>query len=215
MERVLTRDACCIDVGCHFGSILREMLRIAPEGRHHAFEPLPALHRQLVENFPAVIHRLALSDTRGQTTFQYVVSNPGYSGLLRRTYEREDETVVQITVETDLLDNVVPASLPVRLIKIDVEGAELQVLRGGVKLLKRHRPFIIFEHGLGAADHYGTTPEEVYDLLSGDCGLEVNLMARWLNGAPPLSRDAFSTFFRDGTEFYFMAGIPNSNPQAE
>lgn len=206
MERVLSRDACCIDVGCHVGSILEEILRIAPDGTHHAFEPLPGLHEKLVESFPSVtIHPLALSDKRGRSTFQHVVSDPGYSGLQRRKYERGDEVVEEIVVHTDLLDHVVPRTLPVRLIKIDVEGAELQVLRGATEILKRHRPYVIFEHGMGAADYYGTRPEDVHDILVGECGLELTLMADWLRGEGPFAREAFVRSFDEGSDYYFLA----------
>ncbi|MEJ7661318.1 MAG: FkbM family methyltransferase [Hymenobacter sp.] len=73
--------------------------------------------------------------------------------------------------------------------KIDVEGGELQVLEGAQKMLAASRPVIIFEHGIGGSDHYGTRPEQVYDLLAGPAiGLSISTMARWLAGQPALSR---------------------------
>jgi hypothetical protein len=50
---------------------------------------------------------------------------------------------------------------------------------------------VIFEHGEGAADYYGTTPADLYDLLAGQCGLRISLMADWLAGARALTRPAF------------------------
>jgi precorrin-6B methylase 2 len=38
MRRCLRADSNCVDVGCHEGSILSEMLRFAPAGTHYAFE---------------------------------------------------------------------------------------------------------------------------------------------------------------------------------
>jgi hypothetical protein len=93
----------------------------------------------------------------------------------------------------------------VRLVKVDVEGAELQVLRGALGTLRRHRPFVLFEHGLGAADRYGTEPEQVHDLLAGDVGLRVTLMSRWLRGQPPFGREEFADAFRAGRAFFFLA----------
>ena len=40
-------DGHCIDVGCHVGEVLRELVRAAPNGRHIAYEPLPALAADL------------------------------------------------------------------------------------------------------------------------------------------------------------------------
>ena len=208
MERCLLPHSNCIDVGCHEGSVLREILRVAPQGTHYAFEPLPAYARLLREAFGGnphvVISDLALSDAPGESTFQHVVTNPSYSGLRRRRYDRPDERVEEIHVRTERLDAVLPRELPIALIKIDVEGAELQVLRGARETLQRWKPFVVFEHGLGAADHYGTLPEAVAELFA-SAGLRVSTMERWLAGEGPLDHDTFSDHFRNGWDYYFLA----------
>jgi FkbM family methyltransferase len=206
MERILSRYSNGIDIGCHTGAILTSILRCAPEGIHYAFEPLPYLYRQLVAEFPQVrVHDIALSDAAGETSFVHVLSNPGYSGMRERDYDRPNETTELIKVRMDRLDAVLPTDFPVRFIKIDVEGAELHVLRGAVDTLRRNKPFIVFEHGIGAADHYGATPEDIYALLVDQCGLRLTLMRRWLDGGPPLTRKAFLKQYYDHLNFYFMA----------
>jgi FkbM family methyltransferase len=211
MERALKKDSNCVDVGCHQGSILRNMIRISPNGIHYAFEPLPKMYEVLNDAFETNqnirLYDCALSDTEGEASFQYVVTNPGYSGLLKRSYERPDEEIQVIAVKTNLLDNVIPRHIPVKFIKIDVEGAELQVLKGAIETIRNSRPIVVFEHGLGAADCYGTGPEDMYDLLAGRCGLELFLMADWLesNGKASLTRDAFCEQFSSGSNYYFMA----------
>jgi FkbM family methyltransferase len=209
MERILHAEANCIDVGCHTGQILDEMLRFAPHGRHYGFEPLPhlnaALKAKYAERRNVTILDVALADAPGESVFQHVVTNPAYSGLRRRSYDRPAEEIVEIRVRLARLDDVLPADLPVRLIKIDVEGAELQVMRGAQALLRRWRPVVIFEHGMGAADHYGTRPEAVFDLLA-DCGLRVSLMQDWLaSDGSSLSRPQFAAQFDQRENFYFMA----------
>ncbi len=209
MRHSLTRHSNCIDVGCHVGSILRGMIKLAPDGTHLAFEPVPDLYQGLVDSFsshPNVrIYNLALSDTVGETTFQYVVSNPGYSGLRRRKYPRPNERVEEIKVNTDLLDNVVPDDLPIHLIKVDVEGAELQVFKGAIETIKKNQPIIIFEHGAGGSDYYGTTPNEVYGLLVEQGGLKISTMQSWLNNGSALTEEEFSELFYRGIEYYFVA----------
>lgn len=210
MERVLDRRSTCIDIGCHEGAILDAMLRIAPEGTHYAFEPLPHLFAKLASKYAGVpnvrLFEVALSEAPGEATFQHVVTNPAYSGLLRRQYARHDEEIVEIPVTLARLDDLVPPDAPVRLVKIDVEGAELQVLRGGSATLARCRPYVVFEHGRGAADCYGTTPAQVFDLLAG-CGLRVSVMGDWLEagGKRALARDAFAEQFETGRNYYFVA----------
>lgn len=206
MKRTLSRDSNCIDVGSSIGDMLLEMLHFAPAGTHYAFEPIPSSYRRLTDSFSTVhLHNLALSDTTGEKSFQHVITNAGYSGLMRREYPRQHEAIEEITVRTDLLDNIVPESLAISFIKIDVEGAELQVLRGGINTIRRNRPVVIFEHQLGAADFYGTTPEELYDLLVTQCNLRVSLMEDWLKGKNPLSQEVFADQFYNRTNYYFMA----------
>jgi FkbM family methyltransferase len=205
MRRVLTDGSNCLDVGAHSGSILRVMLSIATHGRHMAFEPLPHFAAELRRDFPQVqVYEVALSDTSGDTTFEYVVSNPAYSGLRRRQYDRPNEEVQTIRVPTARLDDLIPNDLSVAFIKIDVEGGELQVLRGGLATLRRCRPFVVFEHGRGAAESYGTTPAAVYAVFA-QCGLQVSLMQRWLAGKPPLTRSEFIEHFDRARDFYFLA----------
>jgi FkbM family methyltransferase len=211
MKRVLRKDSNCVDVGCHKGSILKEMLHFSPKGTHYAFEPLPEMNKTLQETFRSTanvhLYDYALSDTAGTTSFQHVVSNPAYSGIRQREYERSHEEIQEITVKTELLDSIIPNHVPIQFIKIDVEGAELQVFRGAVETIKHNQPIIVFEHGLGAADYYGTRPEDVYDLLTTQCGLRLFIMEEWLksNGSEYLSRDAFCQEFLSGNNFYFMA----------
>lgn len=211
MLRVITNNSNCVDVGCHSGVMLDEILKLSPNGSHYAFEPLPALYKELVEKFNAYqriqILNKALSDASRSVTFQHVVSNPGYSGLKLRRYDRPNEVIQEITVGTVRLDDVIPQSTRIAFIKIDVEGAELQVFRGAVQTIKRSRPVIVFEHGLGAADYYGTMPEDVFDLLVETCRLRCFTMKNWLesNGKDFLSRNSFCDEFRSGRNYYFMA----------
>lgn len=196
----LAVDDCCIDVGCHEGGFLRDVLRLAPGGRHVAFEPLPHLHSWITGEFPEVdCRRLALSDAAGTATFVHVKDLPGYSGLRRRTYPG-DQDLEEITVETARLDDVIPHDLAPALIKIDVEGAEELVLRGAQETLARHRPLVVFEHGLGAADHYGTTSGAVWDLFAG-CGMRIFD----LDGHGPYSRDELEETFNRNTRWNFVA----------
>lgn len=205
MARVLTKTSNCVDVGAADGTILTEMLRFAPDGHHYAFEPIPEKAERLRANFPTVrVVPAALSDAAGESTFHYVVSNPGYSGLRRRRYDRPDEHVEIITVRMAALDDILPRGLKVHFVKVDVEGAELQVFKGAVETIERHRPYIVFEHGLGAADCYGTTAEDVYAVLADRCGLRVSLMSGWLSGREALRRDEFIRQFTGRKNFYFL-----------
>ncbi len=197
---VLRPDHNCVDVGAHAGAVLEELVRLAPRGTHHAFEPLPAMAAALRERFPAVaVHELALSDAAGQRAFVHMVDDPGWSGFRERPTPG-GQTSRQLTVEAATLDDMLPADLRIDLLKVDVEGAELEVLRGARGTLERWKPVVVLEHGLGSADHYGTAPRDVFALLE-EAGLRLFTLA----GDGPLDRAAFEAAFRARTAVNFVA----------
>ena len=206
MKRHLKDDSVCIDIGAHIGSILKEMIALAPHGTFFAFEPLPHLAKSLREKFPQTrVYDLALSDQCGEVEFQYVVNAPGYSGLRQRVYDRPDPQIKTIAVRTDRLDNVIPSDVLISFIKIDIEGAEYLTMRGAMKTIKRSRPIIVFEAGKKSTSCYGTTPEQIFNFLEKDCQLHVSTMKRWLQGSNPFSREEFCNNFNQSLDYYFIA----------
>ena len=209
MERVLSASSACMDIGCHIGSFLQKMIKLSPEGTFYAFEPVPSLFDHLKNTYPSeqvFLYNIALSDQVGRTAFNYVVSNPGYSGIKRRKYDRPEEKDIQIEVLTDTLDHLFHGRvIDLRFMKIDVEGAEYLVMKGGRQLIKQNKPYIVFEHGLGGADYYGIRPEDVHDLLCDECGLHISVLPDWLSGKEPLDRRVFCDHFYQGKDYYYLA----------
>jgi len=208
MRRVLKSASSCIDIGCHKGEILDDILRYAPSGNHYAFEPLPHLYGFLQEKYRGkniTLLPIALFDTKGVTSFKYVVNAPAYSGIRERSYDFPHPEITELTVDTNLLDNIIPEEEQIDFIKIDVEGAEFPVLKGGVKTITRCKPVIIFEFGIGAADYYGVKPEHVYEFISSECGLFIATLKGFLNKKEKLSKEKFCRLYIDRQEYYFIA----------
>lgn len=207
IKRCLSVDSNCVDVGCHEGEVLEIMLKYAPNGQHFGFEPLPNFFEKLEAKFPANCHfyQLGLSNEKGVSSFNYVLSNPGYSGLKKRRYDKQNEKDTTLTVQIDLMDNILPSNIKIDFIKIDVEGAEFLVMSGARNIIKKNKPIIVFEHGLGGADVYGIGPHQVYELLHEECGLNISTMKRWLKGVSSYSKVEFQEQFNKGLNYYFMA----------
>jgi FkbM family methyltransferase len=203
LRRVLAHDSTCVDVGANAGVILRQMVACAPEGRHIAVEPLPSFAERLAQEFPQVaVRQVALGTERGRTTFSHVTSRPAYSGLRERPLDHPDDTVEQIDVEITTLDELVAAHRPIRFVKVDVEGGEVDVLRGGATVLAEDQPFVAVEFGSRAAQAYGATAEDLYDVLD-RAGLRVTTLARFLADEPPLDRQGFLA--QTSLDFFFLA----------
>ena len=197
---ILQPDSNCIDIGAHDGVFLREIVRLAPRGHHIAYEPLPEFAAKLAAEFPAVTVRAsALSDHAGDAEFVHVLTRPGWSGFRERPYPG-NESVRRITITTESLDDALEPDYVVHFIKIDVEGAEEQVLRGAMQTIRRHRPVIALEHGLGSADYYGTRPEAIHAILTGECGLAVFD----LDGGGPYSAEEFTRMFDEQVRVNFL-----------
>ncbi|MBV4358980.1 FkbM family methyltransferase [Pinibacter aurantiacus] len=206
INKVLSRNSNFIDIGAHKGHILRELIKAAPDGKGFAFEPIPPLFEKIKKQYgkKVAMYNLALSDAKGEAEFSYVVDRPAISGLKERTVQGEDYHTKQIKVTIEMLDNIIPADIHIDLIKIDVEGAELGVLKGGIKTIKRCKPYILFEFGLGSADLYNTTPEMMYDLFE-ECGLSVSTLDHFLKGRAPFDRNEFIGQYNKAYNYFFIA----------
>lgn len=160
LDRIIQDNSCCVDIGCHIGSTLSDLLKRAPHGSHAAFEPIPSKAEWLRRRFPEVtVFEVALAQRSGEATFFVNTKLSGFSGLHRHGDEGEHEA---LTVRTARLDALL-ADQRVDFIKLDVEGGELGVLEGAAGVLERWRPRILFEctqsslaaHGVEAADVFG------------------------------------------------------------
>lgn len=205
IQRVVAPGTIAVDVGANVGDVTNEMVKAAPDAPHIAVEPIPGLAAHVRDRFPHIsVHEVALAAQEGpDVEFHHVVTNPSYSGLRERRYDRPDEKVELIRVRTTTLDAIVPEDAVVSMVKIDVEGGELGVLQGGSRVLSR-RPVVVFEHGLGAADHYGTEPGVIHDLMWGH-GLRISSLNGYLAFEPSYSRDEFEYQFYSGTRWMFVA----------
>lgn len=205
-RRLLSREADYVDVGTHRGELLRHAVRLAPSGRHHAFEPIPEKARSLRARFPHVeVHEAALAREPGRAEFHHVTNDSAYSGLRPRLYDRSDPVVETIEVAVTTLDEAIPPGAAVRLVKVDVEGGEHGVLAGGLGLLRRCRPVVVFEAGWRSTGQYGVGPDDLLALLGDGAGYDVSTLPRWLEGLGPCTRDEFARHWDTEDEYYFVA----------
>lgn len=135
-----------IDIGAHIGSITGTVIYKNPSIKVVAIEAIPNKVRKLRKKFPSIeLHCCAVGEYSGNVSFFVNETRSGFSSL-QRPNERNQDKIVEITVPIKRLDDIV-APDNVDTIKIDVEGAELGVLRGSIETLNRSRPTIMFESG--------------------------------------------------------------------
>jgi FkbM family methyltransferase len=154
VETHLKRGDVFYDVGANVGFLsLLAAKSVGPGGHVYCFEPqpsvLPLLTRNLEQNGYSNydVIEAAVSDRPGRAKLELNVR--GRSGEARLTSARAGHDTASLhtghavdvrVVTLDELD--LPAA---RLVKIDVEGAESQVLRGMARVMREHQPTLIIE----------------------------------------------------------------------
>lgn len=204
-DHLSKNNGACVDIGAHKGEILDLFIQYAPNVKHHAFEPIPELNKELNKRYDGICHiyPFALSNEEGTTTFHLVKNAPAYSGIKKRDYDGKNVDIEKIQVELKQLDQVIPEE-KVSIIKIDVEGAEFLVLEGAKEIIRRSQPIVIFEFGLGASDHYGTTPGKMFDLFT-ELNLDIFTLPNFSKSKEALSLEEFTRLYEERIDYYFVA----------
>ncbi|HWJ27246.1 MAG TPA: FkbM family methyltransferase [Flavisolibacter sp.] len=196
-------DAVCIDIGVNEGQMLSYLNKHCKKGQVFGFEPIPDLNRYLTRKFKnkrIQIQELALSDVNGELEFFYFPDRKAVSGLRSREMS---ESYNLIKVQTRKLDDIFQSDR-LDFIKIDVEGAEYNVLKGAHNTLYKHHPVLVFESGLGGLEHFGNTPEELFDFLNA-LNYNISTLKYYLRGCESMSKEEFLSNFLKGYDYQYIA----------
>jgi FkbM family methyltransferase len=148
LRRLCDPRRASVDVGAHAGSYAWFLRRYS--ARCIAFEPNPHFAAVMRRRFPAGVdvHNLALSDHPGTAVLRIPIRSakpdPGRATIeAGNLLSGASGILEEIEVELVTLDRAIDE--PVGFIKIDVEGHELKVLQGAVRILREDRPNMIVE----------------------------------------------------------------------
>jgi FkbM family methyltransferase len=172
LDHVLEPGMTFLDAGANDGFYtIFAAKRVGSQGTVWAFEPSGRevgrlRHNLELNRLAARIFPLALADSSGQAELRVgAYEHAGHNTLGAFAYQTEMES--KELVEVRRLDEVVSENPLARLdvIKIDVEGAELRLLRGAVETLRKYRPVLLFEVSEGSLKHQDGSPEELLAFL--------------------------------------------------
>jgi FkbM family methyltransferase len=162
------------DVGANVGWYAIQLARAASNPtKIYCFEPVPSTRMKLSHNVQ--LNRLAdritvfdfgLSDSSG--TAQFFLPEASGSVAASAKNLHPGEQVVQLSVQLKTLDDVVAREQIERidLIKCDVEGAELAVLRGATRVIERDKPIIFLEMLRKWARQFDYHPNDIIGRLA-------------------------------------------------
>lgn len=190
--------ATCIDVGAEYGVYTVAMAAaVGPTGTVHAIEPQPDVHRVLARTVTVVgaadrvrLHHTALGTAPARAELSvpvrrglpvhgraFLTAGADHGGPNDEDFGASRRVAVDVTTLDRLAATEGIARLD--LLKADVEGAELHVLRGGLATLRAHRPLVQLEVEAPHLDRYGLAVEDLTDLLCGGLGYA---MHGWADG---------------------------------
>jgi FkbM family methyltransferase len=150
MRDLIEEGDVIFDIGAHVGWYGINLNRYYKNITLHSFEPMPANFRNLVNNFrlngldTSRAYNIGLFNENKTVEFYFDTENSKASSL---TNLRGTDSVEKVTCEVRALDDFCEEKQlhHVDFIKCDVEGAELFVFRGAVKLIQRETPIVFTE----------------------------------------------------------------------
>lgn len=177
LDKILQPGMVAVDVGANIGEItMAAAHRVGPIGKVFAFEPMSSLYARLQQHLEVngmsqvTAVKCGLSEQAGSAQL-YSAAEKYYDGTensgLGTLYASNSRATPTEIIEIDTLDKFIEGCdlTQVDLIKIDVEGAELSVLKGASTVLACFHPYIIIE---------------IQDEMSGEAGYEATDILEFL-----------------------------------
>lgn len=154
LDRRLKKGSVFIDIGANAGFLGMEAAnRVGEKGLVYAFEPNPYIFASLAQVFSHnshyrnyILNQLAVADKR--ETVSFFISGSTQSLMERSGFRPENENRIEVRAMAMDLDTYLGTSIVPHLIKIDVEGAEVEVLQGMKRIMQTFKPAVLIEiHG--------------------------------------------------------------------
>jgi FkbM family methyltransferase len=160
--RILPITKRAVDIGANFGTYTYRMTRYARNVE--CFEPIIecADFIRAWGSSKVQVHQVALADQKGLSTLKIPKTEFGFASAIASLSAPNGE-YKEVEVELRTLDEY--AFVDVELIKIDVEGYEMEVLEGSLNTLRLCRPNLIIEIEEWHLQRRGKTVQEVFKYL--------------------------------------------------
>jgi FkbM family methyltransferase len=153
LSRIVKPGQTIVDAGANVGYYSLLFAKwLSGSGSIHAFEPFPGTAKRFVRNLqlnpalqPAVhLHQMALSDQAGMVSMD--VADPANSGC--NYISTSSGSIRSVTLDEFVAEREITR---LDLLKRDVEGGEVSLLRGAEQSLNRFRPVVMIDQPVGTA----------------------------------------------------------------
>jgi FkbM family methyltransferase len=149
IKNLVKLNQVCLDIGANIGYFTNVLSKAVGEnGKVFAFEPVRNTFFQLESTISqnnltnASIFNFGVGDCNSSVEIRYDISISGNASI----YRKGDELKTAETIKIRRLDDFAEGALPYcDFIKIDVEGNEINFIKGAIEYLKKSKPIILYE----------------------------------------------------------------------
>ena len=149
LYQLVKKNDTVIDVGTNTGEVLMNFAVLTGNlGKVHGFEPDSVNHKRCTENLKLnnfrniQLNQAGLGDNSGKYNIKVNTQSNRGGNRITRDHGENTEEITVITLDEYVENNSIPV---VNVIKIDVEGFELNVLKGSENILNRLKPILFIE----------------------------------------------------------------------
>ncbi len=175
-EKILREGDTVYDIGANLGwyTTLAAKL-VGKTGKVHAFEPVPKIYQKLLRNCQAneeletqiEVHGFAVSDVEKDfELFSYEGLPHGLTSA-KALYGSHSEKLNSTRVHAKTLDQIwLSSGKPeIKMVKVDVEGVEFDVLLGAKQLIQEQGPIWLVEINYRTSEAFNWSPQQLLDFL--------------------------------------------------
>ncbi len=163
----LVKDQVFIDIGANIGTYPLSLFKVAK--KIYAFEPAAENYRRLAANITqnhikniTVLNQAVYSKNLKQTNLFINKDGQGWHSL-EINFLSGIQKITTITLDTFVQKSKITQ---IGLIKIDVEGAELEVLKGAIQVLEKLHPPILIEFNTERAGRANHSTQDLYSFIT-------------------------------------------------
>lgn len=158
-----------IDIGANVG-LYSLYAKFLPNATFYAYEPVPL-------NFKLLNDNILLNNINNVKTFDIAISNEKKTSIMNLCKSHcglhtlgnnplRFNDIEQISVNTDTLDNLFyDKNIKIDFLKIDTEGYEFYILKGGINTIKTYKPIIQIEYSVQNMNQCNITENELCKLI--------------------------------------------------
>jgi len=178
-----------VEIGANLGYFTNLFqILTGPNGKVHAFEPVPSTFHQLESAITkgrnnCTLHNLGTGNEAGKVIFHVPLNDHGQATMSPHDCNSwKSRGIEEVTCSVIKLDEFTPiCSLKkIDFIKIDVEGAELPSLQGAEHILRKRKPILFIEGCKTWMKSYGYAPREIDEFLTSAGYTHIKVIGRKL-----------------------------------